>query len=249
MQMEKLTISSLALAAIFAADISEAAETIHWGYIGDIGPEYWGELDESFAACAEGKNQSPIDLNDMLQAHLPRLKINYTEGGNRVVNNGHSIQIDYEPGSTMTIDEHTFELKQLHFHAPSENTIDGESFPMEAHFVHADENGNLAVIAQMYKAGEENEELQRAWAYMPQEANQSYALENWMDATSLLPHKRAYYRYNGSLTTPPCTEGVTWVVMKKHEELSQEQIDKFAHVMHHDNNRPIQPVNARLIAK
>ena len=118
---------------------------------------------------------------------------------------------------------------------------------MEAHYVHADNKGNLAVIALMFKEGEANAELEKAWSYMPKRADQSHELPDPVHAAILLPQDQDYYRYNGSLTTPPCSEGVTWVVMKNHQTASQDQIEKFAEVMHHDNNRPVQPVNARMV--
>lgn len=206
-----------------------------------------GELAPEYATCSAGKNQSPINLTGMVEGDLPALKVNYKAGGNEVLNNGHTIQVNYAPGSTMTVGNRSFELKQFHFHSPSENTIEGHSYPMEAHFVHADKNGNLAVIAVMFKLGKHNSELEKAWARMPEENGQKHALENAVDANILLPHDHAYYRFNGSLTTPPCSEGVNWFVMKFFDAASKEQIEKFVHFMYHDNNRPVQPVNARVV--
>jgi carbonic anhydrase len=221
----------------------------HWGYSGHEGPEHWAELSAEYGTCASGKNQSPVNLSGMIEGNLPTMKINYNAGGNEVVNNGHTIQVNYAAGSTITVAGKTFELKQFHFHSPSENTIEGHSYPMEAHFVHADKDGNLAVIAVMFKPGEHNAELEKAWAHMPHEAGAIQKLDEMVDANVLLPHDFDYYRFNGSLTTPPCTEGVNWFVMKFYDTASQAQIDKFVHAMHHDNNRPVQPTNARLIIK
>lgn len=183
----------------------------------------------------------------MVEGDLPEIKINYKAGGNELMNNGHTIQVNYIPGSIISIGKRTFELKQFHFHSPSENTIEGHSYPMEAHFVHADENGNLAVIAVMFKPGEHNAELEKAWKHMPHEADGRHALETMVDANVLLPDNHDYYRFNGSLTTPPCSEGVAWFVMKNLDTASEQQIQKFVHTMHHDNNRPLQPLNARVI--
>lgn len=163
----------------------------------------------------------------MIEGDLPALKINYDKGGNEVVNNGHTIQVNYAPGSTMTAGGMSFELKQFHFHSPSENTIEGKSFPMEAHFVHADTDGNLAVIAVMFEPGKHNDELEKAWANMPMEEGRKVALADTVDAKILLPDDHDYYRFNGSLTTPPCTEGVQWFVMKSSDSASTEQIEKF----------------------
>ena len=226
-----------------------AGEKAHWGYSGHEGPEHWGELDPEYSLCSEGKNQSPVNLTGMIESDLPPITINYKSGGNEILNNGHTIQVNHNPGSTITVDGNEFELKQFHFHAPSENTIEGHSYPMEAHFVHADKQGNLAVIAVMFKAGEKNAELEKAWAHMPENAGEKRALPKSVDAKILLPHDRDYYRFNGSLTTPPCSEGVWWLVMKYFHTASKKQIDKFVHTMHHPNNRPVQPANARAILK
>ena len=168
---------------------------------------------------------------------------------NKILNNGHTIQVNYNPGSTIKVNGNEFELKQFHFHSPSENTIEGRSYPMEAHYVHADKDGNLAVIAVLFETGEKNAELEKAWAHMPENAGEKGVLSKSVDANNLLPHDHGYYRFNGSLTTPPCSEGVWWLVMKYSQSVSKEQIAKFANTMHHPNNRPVQPANARVILK
>ena len=226
-----------------------AGEKTHRGYSGQEGPEHWGELDSKYLPCSEGKNQSPANLTGMIESNLSPITINYQFGGNEILNNGHTIQVNYKPGSTIIVNEHEFELKQFHFHSPSENTIEGHSYPMEAHFVHADKDGNLAVIAVMFKEGKEHKELKKAWDHMPVHTGEKHALPSSLDALAMLPHSHDYYRFNGSLTTPPCTEGVRWLVMKYFDTVSKEQIEKFIHAMHHPNNRPVQPVNARMILK
>ncbi len=239
----------LLLCGLFASTTSLAEGKAHWGYSGHEGPDHWAQLSAEFGTCGSGKNQSPVNLTGMVEGDLPKMTVNYLVGGKDVVNNGHTIQVNYEPGSTITVAGKTFELKQFHFHSPSENTIEGNSFAMEGHFVHADKDGNLAVIAVMYKVGEQNAELEKAWAHMPHEAGTSHNLHSKVDANKLLPHDHDYYRFNGSLTTPPCSEGVNWFVMKFYDTASKAQIDKFIHAMHHDNNRPVQPLNARVIIK
>lgn len=227
-----------------------AAEKGHWSYEqGQTSPEHWGELDEKFTTCKTGKSQSPVNLTDMIEGQLPEIEFKYKAGGDLILNNGHTIQVNYKPGSTITVSGHTFELKQFHFHAPSENTIIDHSYPMEMHFVHADKNGNLAVIAVMFEEGPKNIELEKAWSRMPEKADGRQSLFINVDANKLMPSSTDYYRYNGSLTTPPCTEGVWWLVMKNYITASKEQIEKFAHTLHHPNNRPVQPVNARMIVK
>jgi carbonic anhydrase len=224
-----------------------AAGKTHWGYSGHEGPEHWGELDPAFHICGGGKNQSPIDLTGFIEGELPEIEFNYQPGGKEVINNGHTIQVNYAAGSSIRVDDKEFELKQFHFHSPSENHINGQSYPMEAHFVHADSEGNLAVVAVMYQEGEANETLEQAWSRMPLQANGQYVLAERLDASALIPENRDYYRFNGSLTTPPCSEGVRWLVIKQADSASKEQIAKFSETMHHPNNRPVQPVNARVV--
>jgi carbonic anhydrase len=225
-----------------------AAEKGQWGYSGATGPEHWAKLNPKFADCA-GRNQSPIDLKEFVEAELPPLKINY-QTGQEVINNGHTIKVSYAGGGgNIEVDGETFHLLQFHFHAPSENHIMGKSFPMEAHFVHANNKGELAVIALMFDKGKENAELEKVWRVMPKKAGHSKTLPKGVRAYTLLPGDRDYYRFSGSLTTPPCTEGVRWLVIKKPATASAKQIKDFEHVMHHPNNRPIQPTNARTVLK
>lgn len=219
-----------------------------WGYTGDIGPEHWAELSPQYRACA-GKNQAPINLTGFTEADLQPIRFDYRAGGNEILNNGHTVQVQYAADSSIAVDGRTFALKQFHFHAPSENHINGRSFPMEAHLVHADKDGHLAVIAVMFTHGEANKGLAEAWAKMPQHAGDKHALPSPVAAADILPANRDHYRFNGSLTTPPCTEGVRWLVMKEPVPASAEQIERFARVMHHPNNRPIQATNARAVLR
>ena len=197
--------------------------TPHWEYTGDDGPAHWSTLAPEFAACA-GRNQSPIDLDNFIEAELPPIAFDYKVGGHDVVNNGHTIQVDYDAGSSISIDDVAFALKQFHFHAPSENHIDGKSFPIEAHFVHADANGNLAVVALMFEQGDSNPALDKLWAGCPAKRATSRRCRRRSRQPNLLPGNRDYYRYEGSLTTPPCSEGVRWLVLKQPVPASAEQI-------------------------
>lgn len=245
--MKKLSLVGIALLTVGCAHVEK--HEVHWGYAGAEGPEHWGTLKPEFATCGTGKNQSPVDIKDLVGADLQPIRFTYRAGGNEVLNNGHTIQVNYAPGSSISVGGHVFELKQFHFHAPSENQVGGRSYPLEAHLVHADRAGNLAVVGVMFVAGKENQVLARAWAAMPEQAGVKTALTSPTDAEGLLPRKRAYYRYSGSLTTPPCSEGVLWLVMKDPVTASKAQIEAFEHVMHHPNNRPVQPANARAILK
>jgi carbonic anhydrase len=246
MKMQRTSVIVL-VATLACSAQSMAAGNAHWTYAGQEGSEHWGGLDKSYAICASGMNQSPVNLTKMIEGELPELKVSYEIAGQEILNNGHTIQVNYAAGSTLTVENRTFELKQFHFHTPSENTIEGQSYPMEAHFVHGDENGNLAVIAVLFKTGKHSAGLEKAWAHMPESAGIKQQLSNLVDANSLLPGNHAYYRFNGSLTTPPCSEGVNWFVMKDFATASQEQINKFSQTMQHPNNRPVQPINAREI--
>jgi carbonic anhydrase len=237
-------------AALFCTSFAAWAAGEHpghgtaWGYKGDLAPERWSKLAPEFAACA-GKNQSPVDVSRTIDAQLPNIRFGYKPGGFEVVNNGHAIQVNYEPGSSITMDGIEFELKQFHFHSPSENRIDGKSFPLEAHLVHADKDGNLAVVSVMFDVGKANPAVAGAWAQMPKAEGGKNALSPKVSATGVLPASRDYYRYNGSLTTPPCTEGVRWVVMKAPLTVSKQQIETFQTTLGFANNRPVQAVNAR----
>lgn len=220
----------------------------HWTYSGEHGAEHWATLSAEFGACG-GQNQSPIDLTGFITAELAPIVFNYQAAGHEVLNNGHTVQVNYKTGSSSVVDGIQFELIQFHFHAPSENHIDGQSFPMEAHLVHADRDGNLAVVSVMFREGAENAALHVAWSQMPKHAGDKHALSTLASAEALLPKDRDTYRFNGSLTTPPCSEGVRWLVMKQAVTASTQQISAFVDVLHESNNRPIQPTNARPVLK
>lgn len=241
-------VAGLLLASLGLSSATQSAEhPAHWGYAGEVGPEHWSEFESDFGACSSGRNQSPIDLGNFIEADLPRIIFNYKPGGHQVVNNGHAIQVNYNPGSSITVDSTVFELKQFHFHSPSENTIDGKSFPMEAHFVHADAKGNLAVVALMFEQGESNKLLETVWPQVLQVENGKEALRPEVSAADLLHANHDYYRYNGSLTTPPCSEGVRWLVLKHPAKATDEQLAMVGKAIGHPNNRPVQPLGARQI--
>lgn len=225
-----------------------ATHSSHWGYSGHEGAENWATLSTDNFACS-GKNQSPINLSGFIEADLAPIIFNYEHGGYEILNNGHTVQINYKKGSSITLDGKTFELLQFHFHAPSENHINGNSYPLEAHLVHADKDGNLAVVAVMFKEGNTNSGLNVAWSMMPEHAGDKHQLSNQLSVNNILPNNREYYRFNGSLTTPPCSEGVRWLVMKNPITASKQQIKAFSSVLHEPNNRPLQAVNARPILK
>lgn len=209
-------------------------------------PHDWSTVNSKYQSCA-GVNQSPIDIRNTTKAKLAPLKFNYKTTAKAISHNGHTIQVDFNEGASLSLDNKTFYLHQFHIHSPSENTIKGESFPMEIHLVHATEQGELAVVALMFKAGKENAALKHIWDVLPKKAGEIHQLKNEQVAQIYLPSKLDYYRFNGSLTTPPCTEGVRWIVIKDIQHASKQQIAAFSQLMDHPNNRPVQPIGARVI--
>ncbi|STE15016.1 carbonic anhydrase family protein [Citrobacter sp. wls718] len=239
-------------AALLALSIMPATVfASHWSYEGEGSPEHWGALSEEYKTCQAGMNQSPINIDTTLTAHLPPLTIHYTDGPATLINNGHTIQAGLKASTkdSVTIDGIPFILQQFHFHAPSENTVHGKHYAMEAHLVHKDAKGDVAVVAVMFDIGTENAELNKLWATMPEQAEQDVRVTTQMDLNALLPIDKTYWRFSCSLTTPPCTEGVTWIILKHPMTLSEVQLKKFTQTMHHNNNRPEQPLNGRVIVE
>jgi carbonic anhydrase len=233
---------TLSLAASFPG---LASEEQHWSYSGEDGPQQWGDLSADYLMCSQGRNQSPIDLAGAVDANLEELILDYP---NRIVvdefNNGHTIQENLEPGNFITIQGQLFEAEQFHFHSPSEHRIDGKSFPLETHIVHANAEGQLAVLGLMFDEGEENSLLDQLNGFRPADLK---PYTGPVDYNLLITSRDEYYAYNGSLTTPPCSEGVVWIVFKNPVTASREQIDRFHDAMGADTNRPVQPRNARTI--
>lgn len=220
----------------------------HWSYEGETGPEKWGQLCTSFSDC-NGKKQSPIDLKGAeFEEGLGELAIMYKNTSTlKAINNGHTVQVNLDAENSFEVDGGAFSLKQFHFHCPSEHTIDGNSYPMEAHLVHISDSGKIAVIGVMFEQGEENAFLANILSALPTEANKEVSDSTISyDVNTFLPEDKSYYRYAGSLTTPPCSEGVIWTVLKTSVTASAEQIEAFEQMMP-TNNRPIQPLNDRAI--
>jgi carbonic anhydrase len=218
-----------------------------WAYEGESGPQHWGDLKPEYSTCKTGKQQSPIDIRDVTPAELPAIHFEYKSTSLRIINNGHTIQVNYAPGSFITVGDHRYELKQFHFHHPSEERIHGDAYSMVIHLVHADKDGKLAVVAVLLKEGSANEALAEIWARIPKTQGKEKEIAGaQINAVDLLPPNTAYYTYAGSLTTPPCSEGVTWFVLKTPMHLSAEQIHTFADI-YPDNARPIQPIDGRFV--
>ncbi|MFJ5366745.1 carbonic anhydrase [Pectobacterium punjabense] len=235
---------ALMLSASFSAS---AADSVHWGYEGDGDPAHWGKLSPDFSLCETGKNQSPINIRQALNAQHDPLQLAFQSGTQQIINNGHTIQVNVGPGNTLLLDNETFTLQQFHFHTPSENEIDGKQFPLEGHFVYKNADGALTVIALMFQEGAANLPLATAWQQIPSRVDQAEDVQTPIAIQALLPTSLNYYRFSGSLTTPPCSEGIRWLVLENPVTASAEQINQFSSVMHHANNRPIQPLNGRII--
>jgi len=217
----------------------------HWSYKGEGDPSHWGKLDPAYSACSTGKTQSPIDIKGAKPAALPALKMDYKAVPLNIIDNGHTIQVNYAPGSTLTVGDHVYTLKQFHFHHPSEEHVNGKKFELVAHLVHADADGHLAVVAVLFKEGAPSYLLDTVWKNIPSEKEKAAEVAGiTVNVKDLLPASLSYYTYAGSLTTPPCSEGVTWFVLKTPSTLTEEEVAAFA--KHYPMNaRPIQPTNGR----
>ncbi len=218
---------------------------VHWSHEGDTGPNRWGQLDPSFAVCDSGAQQSPIDLAGAIPAGGGGLTIQWQPTDAQVVDNGHTIQVDLAEGSAITLEGRGFSLAQFHFHLPSEHTVEGERSAMEVHFVHQAEEGDLAVIGVFMDAGQVHPAIQSIWDAIPG-AGEAPASLAGLDPNAFLPEGRGYFRYAGSLTTPPCSEVISWVVMAESISASQAQVDAFA-ALYPMNARPVQPLHRRFI--
>jgi carbonic anhydrase len=223
---------------------ANAAEGVRWSYEGENGPEHWGSLGKDNLACSAGSQQSPLDITGATEAELPALATNW-QGGGTIVNNGHTIQVNVPQGSTLTRGDKVYDLVQYHFHAPSEHLVDGQAFPMEAHFVHRNASGGLGVLGVFLVPGTTNPAFASLAAGFPQAAG-GEAPADGIDPADLLPASLGYYAYEGSLTTPPCSEIVDWMVVKQPLEVAPADIDSFT-ALYPMNARPVLPANRRFI--
>lgn len=220
--------------------------SIHWSYEGEGAPENWHKLDPKNKLCASGERQSPIDIKDGIRVDLEPIKFNYATSPFRIVDNGHTLQVT-TGGSSITVGGKTYELLQFHFHKPSEEKVNGKRFDMVAHLVHKSDEGELAVVALLLERGDENPTIQTLWNHLPLERNSTVTSTTAnVDLASFLPANRQYYTYMGSLTTPPCSEGVLWLVLKQPVNISPDQLNIFSR-LYRNNARPIQSGSGRLI--
>jgi carbonic anhydrase len=228
------------------AALLHTAHAPHWDYQGEGGPQAWAQLKNEFATCATGKRQSPIDIRDGIKVQLDSVQFDYRATNFRVLDNGHTVQVNVSPGNFIEVTGKRFELQQFHFHRPSEERINGRLFDMVAHLVHKDIEGRLAVVAVLLDRGNAQPLVQAIWNNLPLEKGDEVIARLPLDLNELLPTERSYYTYMGSLTTPPCSEGVLWMVMKTPVTISAEQIAIFSR-LYPMNARPIQSASGRLI--
>ncbi|PND40091.1 carbonate dehydratase [Paucibacter aquatile] len=219
---------------------------VHWGYAGEGAPDKWAELSPEFRQCAVGTRQSPIDIREGIRVDLEKIQFEYRPSSFAVLDNGHTIQVNVAPGNALQVMGRRFELLQFHFHRPSEERINGRQYDMVAHLVHKDAEGRLAVVAVLLERGQDQALVQTIWNNLPLEKGEALPAPGLLDLNQLLPENRAYYTYMGSLTTPPCSEGVLWMVMRTPVQVSPNQIAIFSR-LYPMNARPIQAGSGRLI--
>jgi len=215
----------------------------HWAYDGDLNPAKWGDV---FPECGTGKQQSPVDIRGPFEKATHEIKPDFKPGTLKILNNGHTLQVNIGAGSKTMINGESFDLLQFHFHRPSEEHIEGKPSAMVAHFVHKSAAGKLAVIGVLFSEGAENEVIKVIWANAPQQEGPEKVIpEMTLNAAAMLPKRLNYYSYEGSLTTPPCTEGVTFYILKTPMAISRQQVEAFPFKA---NARPVQPLNGRRIS-
>jgi carbonic anhydrase len=231
-----------------AEPTAATAQSAHWTYEGEEGPEHWGDISADYAACGSGKEQSPIDLAGFGEEDLANITFNYQPSKVNILNNGHTIQVNYDEGSSIDLDGTSYKLAQFHFHAPSEHSVAGKLADAELHLVHKSDDGKLAVVGVLINKGAENAALKDVWAHLPAEKADAMTVDGMVMAADLLPQVQTTYRYAGSLTTPPCSEGVAWNVMTTPIEMSEAQLDAFSAIVE-ANNRPVQPLGDRSLVE
>lgn len=241
----------LTIACIFVLAVNCDAQEHHpehiWDYGDALGPSHWGELKPEFATCKTGHHQSPIDIRNPRKAALPVIQFYYQPSPLHIIDNGHTVMVNYSPGSFILVGDKKYALKQFHFHRPSEEKINGKGFDMTVHLVHADDNGNLAVIAVLLQEGEDNSLVHELWNDLPKEKDKEEFFDNvQINLLRILPSDRGYYTFAGSLTTPPCSENVTWFVLKHPTTISAQEVVRFSQ-LYRDDARPTQPLYDRVV--
>ena len=240
-------VTSLAAACCVVGGTLAYAQGASWAYAGANGPAKWGKLDKAYAACASGELQAPIDIPDAdaRKGDLAPILFNYKASPLRIVDDGHTIQMNYAPDSWITVAGKRYQLASIDFHKPGEMKVSGKTYDMSAHLVHKDKDGKVAIVAVLFDQGVENPTIKTLWTYLPLNRGKESVVDGVsVNASGLLPQAKEYYSFAGSLSAPPCTENVAWYVLRTPVHLSTEQIARFtkAYPM---NARPVQPVNGR----
>lgn len=224
-----------------------AASASSWTYAAHHhGPQEWGALETAFEKCATGLAQSPIDIGKTVKANLPALDFQYGRAALSILNNGHTVQVDLPAGNVLKVGDQSLELLQFHFHTPSEETLKGKHLPMVVHFVHRAAGGELGVVGVLVKVGKSNADYAPVFAHLPRPGEKIAVDALQLDLPRLLPSRKGYYAYQGSLTTPPCSEGVSWMVLKEPVVLGARQVKAFRRLFN-ANARPVQPLNGRIV--
>ncbi len=221
-----------------------SAEPAHWSYEGEAGPTHWGDLDPAYEACGKGKSQSPVDISAPDEQDMVNIAFHYQPSEVNILNNGHTAQVNYDAGSYIELDGVRYDLAQFHYHVPSEHEVNGELFAAELHIVHKNADGGFAVVGLLLQEGAENPAFDPFINNLPAEKSDVKDAGVKINAAGLLPSVQTTFRYSGSLTTPPCSEGVNWLVMTAPVELSSNQLSKLKSLFE-GNNRPVQPLNDR----
>ena len=223
-----------------------SADDVEWGYGGSSAPENWASLSEEYATCADGKQQSPVDITGYEMTDAEPISFLYDSDAAAVRNDGRFVNIDYAPGSMLSVGKQIFELKTAHLHTPSEHWIDGVSFAAELHLVHADANGRLAAVGLLFRLGDPSPAVEAILDAAPA-AGSTVSAGITLNAGDFAPDELGYYQYDGSKTTPPCQEPVDWFVMREPKTISQEQVNRLLALSNGPNNRPVQPTGSRVI--
>jgi carbonic anhydrase len=253
MKSKLFILSVLILLIVSACSPSKAPATpasspVHWTYEGEEGPAHWGELDPTYELCGTGKNQSPVDIASPGEQDLANIVFHYQPSEVNILNNGHTVQVNYDPGSYIELDGARYDLLQFHYHAPSEHEIGGKVFPAELHLVHRSADGKLAVVGLLLQEGSAHAAFDPFIDNLPADASEVQDAGGTINAMDFLPGIPTTYRYSGSLTTPPCSEGVSWLVMTMPVDLSSTQLSKLEGLFE-GNNRPVQPLNGRSLVE